>query len=100
MLSAYIAIGGERAARTKACGMPTIGDLDARTNANGEASRPTTKARLKLSVARVESVAPSRSREKDCKACSCWAVALHRWVRPEASVMGKVSVLNVSKWSA
>ena len=33
---------------------------------SGDARMPTTKARLKLSVARVESEAPKTRREKDC----------------------------------
>lgn len=42
-----------------------------RAKLRGEQRRPTRKARLKFSVARVESVAPRRRREKDCRVWSC-----------------------------
>ena len=72
----------------------------ARTNASGEARRPITNARLKLSVARVDKVAPRMRREKDCRAWSCCAEASKRLVKPDATVKGRVSVLKVSKWRA
>jgi hypothetical protein len=47
-----------------------------RANDNGEASRPMTSAREKLIVAQVESTAPRKRREKDCRVWSCCDVAL------------------------
>jgi len=99
-LSPYIATGGDKPPRISTCGIAKSGDFVARTNASGEASRPTTKARLKLRVASMEIVAPRTRRENDCKACSCWVEALKRVSRPEARVAGSVSVLKVSKWRA
>ena len=45
---------GESAASTRYASPTNAGDCVWRTNASGVVSRPTTKARLKFSVARVE----------------------------------------------
>lgn len=42
----------------------------------GAQRMPITRARLKLSVARVDSVAPRRSKEKEWRRLSCWGEVL------------------------
>lgn len=94
-LSAYSMTGGDTVACSSAAITPTATSIaclrfsfvicrdeledsfgSGRTKLSGDARMPTTKARLKLSVASVDSIAPSNRREKDCMSWNCCEEAL------------------------
>ena len=66
-----------------------------RTKLRGEHSAAAMRARLKLRVESVLSVAPKRRREKDCVIWTCWVGSL---ARDCARKMGSIRVAAVVEW--